>query len=517
MLDVGVNAKNEEIKKAYRSLARQHHPDKGGDSALFGQIQHAYEVLSDSKRRQVYDTWAKELQYRYVRSTTGAALGGEDILLDEFESLGMHCDPATQLVVTCEVCRRPATKQCWTCSMHICEFCTLKRHWTDGVPLHWPLINSDHMRERLAKRELEKKRIDDAKRLALEDPNHRSERELKDIRAFKDVAYEMLKRDDRHTVYDLRTARFYMWAQTPMTVFLVCRVPTGYSDRELVFECSGSTLLVQSEDSPPLIERRLAYGVDTSRAIETIRTTDNRICAIAIPKSEPGQQWKRIFEGDSDGIRCIHPPYELFETEEDAMVQIELPFWIDTEDVRVEFGATVLSVEVRNTMNVQRTYWRNLDEHTKRRDYRVINQEECCWSLEEDTDAKRERCKVLTVTLARPEPTEEEIQWKKGTRQDNRAAERPGSLHERGYRFFADDEDDFNLEEVLQALCFAEVGEAYVAPKPWRHGEEPRWAKEEWSLPPGARALLQTLREMNGGKQIERVGNGAGAGAAKEE
>jgi hypothetical protein len=40
--------------------------------------------------------------------------------------------PALQLVVTCEVCRRPATKECWTCGMQICEFCTLKRHWKVG-------------------------------------------------------------------------------------------------------------------------------------------------------------------------------------------------------------------------------------------------------------------------------------------------------------------------------------------------------------------------------------------------
>ena len=32
------------------------------------------------------------------------------------------------------------------------------------VPLHWPLINSDHMRTKLAKRELEKKKIEDAQR-----------------------------------------------------------------------------------------------------------------------------------------------------------------------------------------------------------------------------------------------------------------------------------------------------------------------------------------------------------------
>jgi hypothetical protein len=56
--------------QAYRGLAKQHHPDKGGDPAVFGRIQRAYEILGDPKKRSVYDTWAKELQYRYVRTAT---------------------------------------------------------------------------------------------------------------------------------------------------------------------------------------------------------------------------------------------------------------------------------------------------------------------------------------------------------------------------------------------------------------------------------------------------------------
>ena len=58
-------------------------------------------------------------------------------MLDELSNLGIVCDPMTQLVVTCEVCRRPSTKECWTCGMAICEFCTLKQHWKvrkPGVP-----------------------------------------------------------------------------------------------------------------------------------------------------------------------------------------------------------------------------------------------------------------------------------------------------------------------------------------------------------------------------------------------
>lgn len=57
------------------------------------------------------------------------AEGGEGVLLDDFANMGIRCDPATQLVITCEVCRRPSNRECWTCGMKICEFCTLKRHW----------------------------------------------------------------------------------------------------------------------------------------------------------------------------------------------------------------------------------------------------------------------------------------------------------------------------------------------------------------------------------------------------
>jgi DnaJ-class molecular chaperone len=55
-LGVNRDASPDEIKKAYRDLARQHHPDKGGDPEKFKEIQEAHEVLSDGGRRQVYDT-----------------------------------------------------------------------------------------------------------------------------------------------------------------------------------------------------------------------------------------------------------------------------------------------------------------------------------------------------------------------------------------------------------------------------------------------------------------------------
>ena len=54
-LGVKRDAGPDEIKKAYRKLASQHHPDKGGDKAKFQSIQSAYETLSDQQKRSQYD------------------------------------------------------------------------------------------------------------------------------------------------------------------------------------------------------------------------------------------------------------------------------------------------------------------------------------------------------------------------------------------------------------------------------------------------------------------------------
>lgn len=55
ILGISKSASDEEIKNAYRKLARTHHPDKGGDKHKFQQIQEAYEILSDPTKRQNYD------------------------------------------------------------------------------------------------------------------------------------------------------------------------------------------------------------------------------------------------------------------------------------------------------------------------------------------------------------------------------------------------------------------------------------------------------------------------------
>ncbi len=56
ILGIGKGASEDDIKKAYRKLAHQYHPDKtGGDDKKFKEINEAYQVLSDKNRRMQYD------------------------------------------------------------------------------------------------------------------------------------------------------------------------------------------------------------------------------------------------------------------------------------------------------------------------------------------------------------------------------------------------------------------------------------------------------------------------------
>lgn len=55
ILGVSKDSTPEDIKKAYRALVKEHHPDRGGDAEFFKKINEAYEVLKDQNKRSNYD------------------------------------------------------------------------------------------------------------------------------------------------------------------------------------------------------------------------------------------------------------------------------------------------------------------------------------------------------------------------------------------------------------------------------------------------------------------------------
>ncbi len=79
-LGISKTASADEIKRAYRKLAHEHHPDKDkGNEAKFKEINQAYQILSDSTKRAQYDQFGQTFDQRgFSGGEPGADFGGFD-------------------------------------------------------------------------------------------------------------------------------------------------------------------------------------------------------------------------------------------------------------------------------------------------------------------------------------------------------------------------------------------------------------------------------------------------------
>jgi DnaJ-class molecular chaperone len=87
ILNIEKTATQDEIKKAFRKLAHKHHPDKGGDEEKFKEINKAYQILSDDKKRQEYDRFgssANSFQHSKGGFNNGFQTSGFGVNYDDF-------------------------------------------------------------------------------------------------------------------------------------------------------------------------------------------------------------------------------------------------------------------------------------------------------------------------------------------------------------------------------------------------------------------------------------------------
>ncbi|KAK9709166.1 Type I HSP40 co-chaperone [Basidiobolus ranarum] len=81
ILEVSPTASESELKKAYRKLALKFHPDKNPDAGdKFKDISHAYEILSDSEKRNIYDQYGED----GLKNEGGPGMSAEDLFSQFF-------------------------------------------------------------------------------------------------------------------------------------------------------------------------------------------------------------------------------------------------------------------------------------------------------------------------------------------------------------------------------------------------------------------------------------------------
>lgn len=84
ILGVERSATQDEIKKAFRKLAMQNHPDHGGDTKKFAEITAAYDTLSNPQKRQEYD--APKREFNFSSNNMGGDFGNFNDLFSQFFS-----------------------------------------------------------------------------------------------------------------------------------------------------------------------------------------------------------------------------------------------------------------------------------------------------------------------------------------------------------------------------------------------------------------------------------------------
>jgi molecular chaperone DnaJ len=153
-LGVSKTATSDEIKKAFRKLALKHHPDKGGDAEKFRQINEAYQTLSDSEKRRLYDNpspfekfgfdfaggpWMRKTWERYDdfkpkwQAKVGASIH-HDLNLT-FEEMCQGCVKMFSVSrrVKCEECHGKGGEDIDTC-----KFCGGSGKATSGASRYYP-------------------------------------------------------------------------------------------------------------------------------------------------------------------------------------------------------------------------------------------------------------------------------------------------------------------------------------------------------------------------------------------
>ena len=247
-----------------------------------------------------------------------------------------------------------------------------------STALHWPLINTPHALEaRLARRELEAKRAEDAADEERATPGWASPADRAGAVAFASAAAAALASFPdpaaRAAAHIPALARYFLWDQTQGAVVVAVHVPGGGCGgggaAKVSVSCAGGLLSIRRAGCPAVLSRRLAGPVCPATPPAVAVTADGRTAVVVLAKAAPGPPWRRLCVGDTDGDRAAVPPYRVVvegaaagggggggggpppsssspPPTSTAILELSLPWWVTKEDVAVACTPADVSVTV---------------------------------------------------------------------------------------------------------------------------------------------------------------------------
>ena len=332
-LEVQPDASEAEIRKAYRRLALVHHPDRTGgqESAQFLRVKTAHDVLVDRDKRVNYDSFHKSRAFARDRRPLTAKEAAW--LVDQQKrAWGVREIHPFAVCILCDSCPCPADGVCFACGMHFCQMCVRKMHARDGIVPHYPVRQSNDLSKKLAEQGHEK----DKERKLLKGSSNQWLMDDQNFRHHRDVYRERCRRGAPELCH------YWAWGQTKYTVHLAFWLASEACEAEVEFRQGGGggdddapddelrarepewgaqRIAITPAGQPTLLERAFAYGFDATRAAEALTFSTMHCMTLVMVKATPGERWRRLFVGDSDGhreLRLGRPAHSVTEEQVDG-------------------------------------------------------------------------------------------------------------------------------------------------------------------------------------------------------
>lgn len=292
-----------------------------------------------------------------------------------------------------------------------------------------------------------------------------------DFRHERDVYKYRAKADAPEMVY------YWAWGQTRYTVHLAMWLASEDLDADIAFSVTSDgkqRIQVTPNGAPTLLDRVFAYEVNTSRAGEAFNFDVMHCMSFVMLKAHPGQRWRCLFEGDSEGARELplhHPPHTVAESQVDGFkpvhhyrvagrkdtesewyeitINVPIPEAAERRHITAHLDGTRLSLKVAGWMAWERRLNKRVIKWEDKHESRThIDMQNSTWLITRDEERD---FKCVSFVLS---------EWQEGANKNAESDIRRQLQSDKG-KVLLEDADPLHMYDLVEAEMFLRAGAVF--------------------------------------------------------